>query len=50
MCFVLKQKTHLRWTHDRSQVNWESLFDVMFDLMKYTLRKRVSLVSETGIC
>ena len=37
--FGLKQEAHLRWTCDRSRVNWEVL-------MKPTRRLSVSLVTE----
>ena len=45
--FDLKQEAHLRWTRDRSRVNWKSLFAVESELMKHTRRPSISLVSET---
>ena len=42
--FDLKQEAHLRWTCDRSQVNWESL-----SITRGGPRLCVSLVSEAGM-
>ena len=47
--FALKQEAHLRWTRDRSRVNGKSLFAVKSELMKYTRRPSISLVSETSM-
>ena len=44
--FDLKQEAHLRWSHDRSRVNWKSLFAVKSELMKHIRSPSVSLVSE----
>ena len=45
----LMQEAHLRWTRDRSQVNWEELFAVKSELMKHTRRPSIILVSETSM-
>ena len=47
--FGLKQESDLRWTHDRSWVNWEEFVAVKWELIKPTRRPRVSLVPKTGM-
>ena len=44
--FDLKQEAHLRWTRDRSRVDWEEFVRCQ---MKPTRRTSVSLVIETGL-
>ena len=47
--FGLKQEAHLRWTRDRSQVNWEEFVRCQVRANETTRRPTVSLVSETGL-
>ena len=50
--FGLNQEAHLRWTRDRSLVNWEEFvrsYKDFIKLMKPTLRPSVSLVPERGM-
>ena len=48
--FDLKQGAHLRWTRDRSQVNWDEFVHYhRRGPMLYMPRLCVSLVSEAGM-
>ena len=46
--YGLKQETHLRWTRDRSRVNWEEFVLCQVRVNEPTRRLSVSLVTETG--
>ena len=46
--FDLKQKAHLRWTRDRSRVNWDEFFYYQKRANVVYPRMGVSLVSEAG--
>ena len=47
--FGLKQEAHLRWTRDRSWVNWEEYVRCQVRANEPTQRPSVSLVTETGL-
>ena len=47
--FGLKLKAHLRWTRDRSWVNWEEFVRCQVKVNETTRRPRVSLLPETGM-
>ena len=47
--FGLKQEAHLRWTRERSRVNWEEFVRCQMRASEPTRRPSDSLVTETGM-
>ena len=49
MFLCLKQEAHLRWTLDRSRVNWDEFVRCLVRANETYSRLSVSLVTETGM-